>query len=514
MNVVHLQTVINTHMKVIDIIKTNHELKEDVWSSGAELAGRVAGSARKIGSAVAKAPGKVRSAARPIFGFSEKETAFINQYADMYAYRAAQHESQFPGVPFESFKDWFEGTKNSLPSLKKVEFLQDPAVVKELEKQADKKAKDAIEQAEEAASKGKLPNKPPKPMKANGMVGLANRILKQSAVAGVVIEAIALPTSTYLEGIANCNYFIARGIKATNESVEKQKKDPNYRDSPEDMEVFYNNTRSQLRLAFAIEASANVIAMIPYVAVGSLKVIGEIPKVIELGEWMARVFPKLTFFAKIFKLAPAVATTVTAGVIWKLHDTQSPVKDAAGNNVMVSVFLKVAQEEIDKLAAENEDWGLYTGPALAFHYAGKITEDIGNRVAADIANAWEKSNIEEWLIKIGVMDRPIPKPKPKPNPNPPSPNPTPNPPGPEPIPTPPGPEGGGGPTAPPPPNPTPPGPGPDPKGHKYGEVGYVNEAGWEITAVLADGKKRQWFKKGKGIYIQEVGNPDFPDPTD
>jgi hypothetical protein len=501
-------------MKVIDIIKTNHELDEgkaiDTLISGAKAVGRTGAEiAGKVGSAVADAPGKVRKAARPIFGFSEKETAFINQYADMYAYRAAQHESQFPGVPFESFKDWFEGMKNSLPNLKKVEFLQDPAVVKELEKQADKKAKDMIKQAEEAASKGKLPDSPPKAMKANGMVGLANRILQRLVLPGVVVEAIALPTSTYLEAIANCNYYIAKGIKATNESIEKQKKDPNYRDSPEDMDVFYNNTRSQLRLAFATEASANAMAMIPYVAVGSLKVIGEIKWVLDFGKWMSRVFPSLSFFEKIYKLAPAVATTVTAGIIWKLHDITSPVKDAAGNDVMVSFWVAIAQEKIDELAAKNEDWGLYTGPALVFHYTGKLTSSIGNEVAADIANAWDKYGIEEWLQTIGVLDRPIPKPKPKPNP--PGPNPTPTP-----TPNPPGPEGGGGPTAPPPPGPepipTPQGPGPDPKGHKYGEVGYTNAAGWTISEILADGKKRRWSKPGKGIVIQEIGVE--PDPTD
>ena len=93
MNVVHLQAVINIHMKVIDIIKTDHEVREGAARSG-------------LGDVV----GGVTDAFKGAFkwgrnALAQDEEQFADKLVKDYGEYASKQRSK--GAPVEDFETWF-----------------------------------------------------------------------------------------------------------------------------------------------------------------------------------------------------------------------------------------------------------------------------------------------------------------------------------------------------------------------------------------------------------------------
>ena len=161
--------------------------------------------------------------------------------------------------------------------------------------------------------------------------------------------------------------------------------------------------------------------------------------------------------------------------------------------------------KVNEYSNNNTEWGWYEGPDLAGQYMWTDTLSIGDRAVNNVSSAiksgWESSTIQTIIKKIeelpiaepelGKLDKKVNTP----------PAPTPGPGQPE------GPGKGDGKTIPPgePGNP-PEQPG-SPAKPKPGEIGYINDAGWEI--VRKSGDRTIWKHPNiPQVAIQEPGEPE------
>ena len=465
-------------MKVTEIIlRENHDLKEGEIGLGRKL--------YRLGR-----------------GFTEAETKFINDYTTRYAYEATLHETRYPGVKFDSFADWLKKLRQADPKLDQVEMLNDPTIIQQMNKVAEKKTKEAIDNATKAAKKGEMDTKPLKAFDGSSII----RKIYSLGYPALVMAAIEEPTRQYLTHRASLNYWLSRGVISYNAS--KQNADPSYKDKPEDLKRWATLSNEQFYHTYITTLTANLMTLLPGLTVTAADKLtaGSI-----LWEWIVKLLPGLgkivgnkglkwltTPGKGALKL---LFSTLQITLLWDINEAPGLDSDQKGiANLSDLVWVKV-----NEYSNNNTEWGWYEGPDLAGQYMWTDTLSIGDRAVNNVSSAiksgWESSTIQTIIKKIeelpiaepelGKLDKKVNTP----------PAPTPGPGQPE------GPGKGDGKTIPPgePGNP-PEQPG-SPAKPKPGEIGYINDAGWEI--VRKSGDRTIWKHPNiPQVAIQEPGEPE------